>query len=187
LDDELLAARFNYDRLRGAVDGEAIYRAIVRLVEETAPLPLGQGAYLIWQDHQEVVTAISSVVAALNSATSEDGPASSVHIFSVVNTPDDRDALSGALDATIKKEVGEALERIGRIMSNPDRLVESQGKIELKKLESLSALAREFEGRFTRDMRHIHTQLEMLAGFHGDLMHAIAKNSAQKKRQKKGL
>lgn len=184
LEDLLDRAKERFERYKTYVDGEAIYRALRRhVIDPTAPLPMGTGSYLIWSEHDGIVQAISSIVAALNETCPEEAQ-SVANIFTVVNTSDDRRTLSQALDATVATEVEGAIERMARVLKDPSRLVDSQAKYEeehyLQLLQTVSA----YKTRFDKDSRSIDTQLRLLEDGIMELKQGVARANQTKQMQR---
>jgi hypothetical protein len=181
LEDRMEQVQRCFEAYKTYVDGEAIYRALRRkVIDPTAPLPMGQGAWLIWSEHTHVVHAVSSVVAALNDFNDEDAQ-STANIFTVVNTPQDRETLSQSLDAAVVKEVTEGLDRIGRLLKNPEHLVNSQAAIEQEHYDGLLQMLASYQARLKKDTRDIETNLGLFEGMIADLQSAVSKNEARKR------
>lgn len=181
----MLEVHQEFLRRRNLVDGDAIYASLQQIIELTAPLPLGIGSFLIWKEHKGVVHALKSVITALNEFN--DGKIdeqSSVNIFSVVNTPEERETLSSALDQTIAHEVHQSIERMSRNMRTPENLIQSQGQLELDNYAKLKKLADEYYLRFRQENTRIEAQLDRLWKQQEKLMIAVANNEARKYREK---
>lgn len=184
LEEMITEVKSEYLRIQGLIDGDSIQRSIKKIIEATSPVPMERATWLIWSDYSNIVWAINKVISALNEYNPEDEKQSVIHILTVVNTKQDRNTVSTAIDLAVEKEVELSLQRMANLLKEPDKLFKSQADVEKDLYERLLQMVQDYELRFRQDRSRLHGKLNLLLDERMRVMDVVAKNQVALKRRR---